>query len=170
MFPLLFIVLLSCASNIRSRKNATHSEVIFKGGIYKDETWSENLKLKRVSWFSEATMQYDILVNELKESSKFSVWLGRDKKYLNDCSKFYVAALYSHFRIGEGDAFLSAQFEKMGFVEKTIPDFEENFKAHNNYSDWRLYEYKVHGFCLPKSQAENSDIAISIPGYSTQTL
>lgn len=162
------ILVVSCAFNNRSRKNVALSEVVLKGGVYKDISWDEKIIFKRTSWYHEATMQYDILIKELKTDSKFVNWLGRDKEYLKECSTFYVAAIYSDINIGEGTAFLESQFNKLGLERKSIMDFNENFRAHHNFSDWRLFEYKVIGLCESKNPV--GDIIVSIPGYKTQKL
>ncbi|MBD65631.1 MAG: hypothetical protein CME62_10525 [Halobacteriovoraceae bacterium] len=169
---LLVLLVTSCALNNRSRKNIATSEIVLKGGIYQGKSWDENFRMKRISWYDEASMQYDVLISEIDKDSQFAKWLGRDYYYLDQCAKFYVTALYSDLDLGEGITYLASKLEKAGLDKRSIQDFSENFKAHQNFADWKLYNYKLYGFCRKPVEGESGseDIVVSIPGFKTKTL
>lgn len=159
------ITLVSCAS---SRKNIAESEIVLKGGVYQNKSWDDKLNFKRISWYNEATMEYDVLIHKMSSDSKFANWLGSDKKQLEKCSEYYIGLLYADINKSQGIPLLTAQFSNLGFDQQSIMDFSDNLKAHPNYKDWRLFEYKIYGFC--KNKDSGKDLVISIPGYHSQEL
>jgi uncharacterized protein YozE (UPF0346 family) len=135
------------------------------GGVYRDKQWSDKLTFKRISWYQEASMEYDLMLHKLDESSNFANWMGQDKSYLKECKDFYVALIYADFNARHLVSFLENQFEEQGIKKVIINTFRENIRAHSNFSDWRLSQYKVEGFC--RSEGANEELFISVPGFQS---
>ena len=70
LFALFLILLSSCASQ-QGRRPIYDSEVSLKGGRFGEKEWDDKLKFKRVSWYQDATLSYDVLIADLKEPSPF---------------------------------------------------------------------------------------------------
>lgn len=164
----LCLIVISCASD-RGRKNIALGEVVINGGIHEDTEWDDKLVLKRTSWFQESSMEYDIMISKLDKNSNFARWLEGDKIYFDQCHDFYVALIYAdplttHLSL----AFLVDQMDKIGLDDKSIPSFEANLKAHDNYQDWRLNQYRIVGFCRPEPPTR--DLVISVPGFKSTRI
>ena len=167
IFLTFILTIASCASS-RARKNIAHGEIIINGGVYNNKEWSDKLVLKRTSWYQEATMEYDLVMHKLTDDSKFASWMGPDRKYLKECKEFYISLAYADLSASNPVSFIVNQIEQRGLTRKSVRSFQDNLKAHDNYSDWRLGKYKVFGFCRPIDS--NGPVVISVPGFKSITL
>jgi len=158
----LLIVVISCASH-RARKNIAYGKITIHGGVYENKEWSDKLTFKRTSWYQEASMEYDLMLTKLEETSPFASWMGSDQKYLKECKEFYISLIYAHVTASTPVSFMVDQLEKSGLKRIGVRNFTENLSAHDNWTDWRLSQYKVFGFCRPADSVE--DIVVSVPGF-----
>lgn len=167
-FFLTILVMASCASD-RGRKNIALGEVVINGGIHHDKQWDDKLVFKRTSWFQESSMEYDIMIHKLDKTSPFAAWLEADKSYFDKCHDFYISLIYADpLATHLTKAFLVDQMDKLGLDDKSIPSFEANLKAHDNYEDWRLNQYRIVGFCKPEPPTR--DLVISVPGFKSTRI
>lgn len=165
--PFLILLFFSC-STYRTRRPIHKTEIVFKGGNYRDMDWSEELKFKRVSWYKDATLSHEILITSLTGESKFSNWMGTDKLHLTRCTDFKIALLYADINAKQGISFLKSQLKNSGYEEISLLNFSHEIKAHQNYGDWKLGRHKFIGLCLENAAKNNIDI--SIPGFKKYTL
>jgi hypothetical protein len=61
-----------------------------------------------------------------------------------------------------------SQFEKVGYGDLILVDFNTQLEAHHSYKDWQLSEYKIVGFC--KKDENTNIVKISIPGFGVKEL
>lgn len=162
-----FIFLLSCSVN-KTRRNFITGEVIIDGGSYQNLTWKEQLKFKRYTWFNEASMKYDILLTQVTNSSKFATWMGRDRSKLLNCRKLMIGLIYTDHNSAFSKPHIVSQFEKTGYSDLILVDFNTHLKSHHSYRDWKLSEYKVVGFC--KKDENTNVVKIDIPGFGIKEL
>ena len=161
------LFLLSCSVH-KTRKNFVAGEIAIDGGSYQNLEWKDEMKFKRYSWFNEASMKYDILLSELKNSSKFATWMGRDRSKLLNCRKLLVGLVYTDINAKYGKPYLISQFEKFGYGNIVMVDFNSHFEAHHSFKDWQLSEHKIVGFCKKDDNSKN--VEIDIPGFGVKEL
>lgn len=167
LFVIFLILGVSCSVR-DTRKNFTHGDVSFVGGSYQEINWEESMNFKRYSWFSEASLRYDILLHRIDPSSKFVQWLERDKSLLENCNHLYIALFYSARNTDFKPTYFASQFEKVGYESLKLMDFDGFLKAHPAYQDWRLFAHKSYGFC--KKDLNTNPVKIKIPGYAPQKV
>ena len=163
----LMIIFVSCSVH-DSRRNFAEGEITFSGGMYQNSSWKENMTFKRYSWYSEATMVYDLLLHKLDKTSKFAEWLDRDKSLIENCNHIYIALIYSARNTDLKPIYFAGEFEKVGYERHTLTDFSDNLFAHHAYRDWRLFSHKLFGFC--KKDLNTNPIKIRVPGFSPKIL
>lgn len=160
----IFIFGFSCSSS-RTRNRVYTSELAFKGGVYKAQEWSNSLNFKRISWFRDSSIVYEILVAKLDKESPFISWLEKDKAEIDRCDEFYVGIYYADLNAPHGSFMIPSQLKAAGLEERSILDFSDQVKAHENYKDWNLEKHRVRGFC--KRKGTNTETIVTIPGYKS---
>lgn len=163
VMALFLVFLMVGCSSLTSRRPIYETDISIRGGQFQDKEWEEKLKFKRVSWFKDATVTHEVLLTKLAADSKFANWLESDKKYLSQCSEFYVGIIYADINAAQGQSYLVSQLEKSNLKEVSILSFSSHIKAHQNFMDWKLIRHKVIGLC--RTQASLSKMTINIPGF-----
>ena len=166
LFTLSFIASCSHHSN---RTYVTKGEVNFNGGVHGSKSWTEVMKFNRHSWFSEITMEYDLMIHKLEKKSPFAVWMGTDKKLYNSCKEIYVGLVYANSYKDKTVSQVNSKLEELGLSQITLLNFEENIKAHKRYSENNLGQYNFFGYCA-KSENSLSGKSIHFPGYQSTKL
>ncbi len=167
IFSFLFVII-SCSTISDTRNSFSEKEFVYTGGIYHNYKWDDELKLKRYSWYKDATMTNEIVLANLDRHSPFSKWLGRDFKYLNECEKLQVLLLYSNSTSTQKNPYLEAEIEDDNYRVFKMLEFEKEFKAHHNFKDWGLEMHNVYGLCKLKNASEN--IVVTLPGFKSKIL
>ncbi len=165
----LFLILLSSCASQQGRRPVYDSEVPLKGGRFAEKEWDDKLSFKRVSWYQDATLSYDLLIAELKESSPFINWLGSNKLKLNQCSHFYITFLYASPTMSNGLYHLRQELMNNELEEVSVVDFAAEVKANRIIQDRNLWEYKVVGWCS-KDDSESPKINVRNSGYKDYPL
>lgn len=165
---IIFIFFIYSCSTYKTRNQVYSSNIQFKGGVLNDQSWDDSLSFKRVSWFFDATENYEILISKLDKDSPFASWLETDRLYLTSCEHFYIVALYADINANDGTSLLTSELNKSGLKEMNILHFSYHMKAHQNFKDWKLGRHKIVGMC--SSNKLQDQISISIPGHKTFKL
>lgn len=161
---LLFLIILCSCSNMLKRNTTMQSDIVFRGGQYKDKSWSERLLFKRESWYKEINMVYDFSYSKLTQESPFWDWLGSAKLVAGKCDQFYVTLLYVKRNSELTTAAFLEQFEQAGYEQIVINDFAKEMTAHTGFGDWRLSRHKVVGLC-GKADTKNP-VLVQAPGFA----
>lgn len=157
---------LACAH--QSRRPINTSKVVFVGGQYADKHWDQKLVFTKYSWFKGATLENELLLSKLNKESAFSAWLGPDNKQLDDCSELLIVVAYAKVSAAQGKSNLYAQIEKAGFKRIDLLEFSRHLEAHQNYTDWKLTQHKIVGFC--RNNLSRQPIEMIIPGFPKKAL
>lgn len=168
LLQLFFILtLISCSSTTKNMVQT--GDLTLVGGIYEDKTWADKLVLKRVSWFKELTLQYDILYADLKkEETPFYLWFSdKEKDKLKSCDAAYLYLNYTldDRKVDHKDVL--KQLEKKGYSVVDIPVFAKQLKMHPNYEYLSLQVYKSQAICGPKFSESTK---VTVPGFNTVSL
>jgi hypothetical protein len=161
----IFSVMISCTS-MSSLNKVLQSDVPFSGGVGSEKEWNDTLKLRRTSWYYEATMTNDLFVGELSKESPFVEWLGTAKKnMLSDCKQFFIAIYRIHnFRRAAKGRLLKPISDK-GLREINIVEFKAHMKSHPTFTGLHLDTYQVTGFCSDKNIPHIDAISIDLPAF-----
>lgn len=162
---LLFVI--SCASH-QSRNKIFEGEVILKGGNLGDKSWDDDLVLKRVGWFKDASLKHEMLYTKMTKDSPFTAWLGGRKISLSTCENFFIVFLYSDINAENSNALIINELKQAGLEQKEVLDFTYHIRAHQNFLDWKLLDHKVLGFCQNKTLSQ--PITINVPGHKSYKL
>lgn len=164
---LVFLLAFSCSTlNKNLVKEGTYD---IKGGVYKNMKWDESLTFKRVSWFKELTLTFDIFMTQIKKESPFYVWFSEDeKKLVESCldSRIVLTYAWDPMQISREGFF--AEAEKMGYERLSVPNFHSNVKMHPNFARINVYLYKTSLLCRKRLGSES--LAITFPGFNTVLL
>jgi hypothetical protein len=159
---------LTACSIYKTRRSMTKSEIVIRNGVYLDKEWESDLIFKRYSWYKDASMSNEIMLSEISLKSDFSHWLATDKYHINKCEKFYIGLIYSDTSVKQGNSYLLAQLNKQGLEEKSIVNFSQELKAHQNYIDWGLSGHKIIGLCQMTKKSDN--YYLTLPGFMQNSL
>lgn len=161
------ILAFSCSTlNKNLVKKGTYD---IKGGVYKNMKWDDSLTFKRISWFKELTLTFDIFMTEVKKESPFYAWFSEDeKKLVESCLDSKVVLTYAWDPMQISREGFYAKAEEKGFERMSIPEFHSNVKMHPNFARINVYLYKTHLLC--RKRLANEALAISFPGFNTVVL
>lgn len=170
MKSLVILVLLAiagCAAHKSYNKTAT-GKVYLTGGVYKEDSWDENLKLKRLSWYHGMTLYYDLLLWEAKLDSDFSKWFSaQEKEFFVKCEKFLVSVAYSADPNKISHVMAREQMKLNGYDDVIVNTFANYFKSHPSAVEWKLTNYKVTGYCKRSpTRLDPKNIQINFPGFT----
>lgn len=156
-----------CAGFLQ-QKQVINSDISLQGGVYHEKSWDDELKFKRVSWYDQATMLYDIIYTKLDESSPFVNWMGSDRLTVSTCKTFWIALVYAKRNGLLNASGISQQITKAGYRDVIILDFAREFKSHQGFKDWRLSQHRIIGLC--SNSEDDRPVELSLPGYTPQEV
>ena len=158
---ILFIIL-SCSNFVHNRthKNTFH----LRGGKAEGAQWHDHLIFKRISWYAEMTLLYDLLYTEIGTESPFFRWLSEnEQKDLKQCPKSFVVISYQL----DSDRLSHSQFENFteqsSFQKIILTDFYNTIKMHPDFRRHFLHLYEVYALCA-KNPSINS-IYVNFPNF-----
>ena len=160
---IVLVALLFSCSNL-SQNVVKEDELVFTGGVYQEDSWKDEMQFKRISWYKEISLVYDVLFYKVDPTSKFYVWFSTSEKELvTSCEKFLVSIAYNLPGSGITHRIFKNEMLSNGYINYSIPNFVTNLKGHPDFTKWTLQSYKVEGYCLSKKLG--TDIDINLPGY-----
>ena len=163
------IVLMSCSSIHKTKKSFIKSKTIFKGGVYKDKSWSESLEFNRYSWLSDAKLEYEILLHRLDKKSPFFAWFGKEGRDIALCNDIFVGLSYTSLTSPQKRSYFYNQFEEQGYEDLAVLEFSKNIMAHTQFHDWGLQFHKTFALCAKGKKAVKK-FQINAPGYKTKKI
>lgn len=161
------LALTSCAN--LSKNTVKEGDFIVRNGTAGDKTWKENLTLKRVSWYHELTMEFDLIIGSIAPQSGFNFWFGAEE--LGDaqkCPDFKVLMAYSLDTKILPYSLLNEQLELAGYKKIDLMAFKKNFLQHPDSEMNSLRLYQVYGIC--RSTKDTKPLILNFPGFSEKVI
>lgn len=163
ILALTLLLILGGCSNLTKNYVKKGDFKIRNGKIF-DKVWKEDFNLKRVSWYQELTMQYDVIIGKIDSNSGFYNWFSADeKKQIANCSEFNVILAYSLNTNILPYSYLNEQLEVAGYSKIELNTFKRNLNQHPDANEYSLNLYKVIGAC--KTLTKENSLKLSLPGY-----
>jgi hypothetical protein len=164
VIALLFVC--ACAAH-KSYNQTTTGKVTLRGGTYKEDVWNDNLVFKRMSWYHGMTLYYDALLYRADPESKFSQWFSpSEKEFFSKCESLIVAVNYSASPDRISHVNFREQMKLNGYDDVVINTFATYVRTHPNSQDWRVFNYKIMGYCKRAPTSFNKDgLIINFPSF-----
>lgn len=165
---LIFVLLaVSGCAAYKTYNQTTTGQVALRGGVYRDESWDQALKFKRMSWYHGFTLYFDALFWKADIDSPFSKWFSpQEKEFFTKCEKFIVTAGYSADPTKISHVNFREQMKLNGYDDVVINTFASALRSHPSANDWRLQNYKVMGYCKRSpSRMKGQGLAINFPSF-----
>ena len=166
LIPLMLIF--SSCSNL-SKNSVKEGEFYIKNGVSGSKKWDENLILKRVSWYHELTLQFDLMIGNITPQSGFNFWFSKSE--LEDvlkCSDFRILMTYSVDTKLFPYSLLNEQLEIAGFKKIDLFEFKKNLMVHPDSELNSLRLYQVYGVC--RKENEPKSLNLNFPGYLEKSI
>ncbi len=164
---LLFVVFLISCSSLSENQVLVGSDS-FSGGSYKGQQWSEDLKFKRVSWYSKAHLAYDSYISKFEPNGQFrSLITANDQAQINSCADILVTFNTSNFHRALRDSEMRELLKPQGFEVISVPGLVKNLKLHPDYTRLKLHMYRAMVFC---SKGPVSMINLNLANYKDISL
>ncbi|MBY0414387.1 MAG: hypothetical protein K2Q18_09485 [Bdellovibrionales bacterium] len=166
IFTLLLFVT-SCAN--LSKNSVKEGEFIVRNGTSGKNTWIENLVFKRVSWYHELTLEFDLMMANVPPQSGFNFWFSPDElAAAGKCGDFRIILAYSSDTKILPYSTLNTQLDLAGFKKLDMSAFKLNFLQHPDSEMNSLRLYQVYGAC--RSEKELKPLIFNFPGFSEKTV
>ncbi len=160
-----FIV--SC-SNL-TKNTVREAGFTIKNGVVADKKWTEDLRLNRLSWHHEMTLQFDLMMGNILPQSGFNFWFSRSEQSLIDkCSDFRIVMAYSQDTKYIPYSYLNDQIKNAGFQKIELTEFKANLLQHPDSELNSLRLYQIFGIC--RIEKSPKPLIFNFPGYSEVTL
>ena len=164
-FPLV-VLLFGCASF--SLNQVTTSKLVLKNGYFDGEFVKSELVFKKISWYREASLIYQINLAEVSENMPHFKWFSSAvQKDIRKCSRFYVALLYSHSNDYIYHDQVKEQLNQQGIQLYLIPNFWGILIMHPQFKKGSLHLHRGKGLCI---EDEKESILLKLSGYPTEVI
>ncbi len=163
---ILLVLLLTTSCSLTGRNIVQVNDFELAGGSVGNSSWKDELKLKRISWYQEMTMVFDVLLGEVTPNSPFYDWFSTSEKVsLKSCSKSYLALYYSSASEVISKNNFIKQASSQGFEKYVMNEFAGALRLHPQYitNSFQLYDIAI--FCS-KSNLGNS-LKVEFPNFKT---
>ncbi len=164
---LIFLLTFSCSTlNKNMVKIGTYD---ISGGVFENLKWDTSLTFKRISWFKELTLTFEIFMTTVTKDSPFYVWFSEDeKRMVESCLDNKIVLTYAWDPMQISREGFYAEVEKLGYERMSIPNFHSHVKMHPNFARINVYLYKTSLICRKK--IGDQKLVISFPGFNSVTL
>ena len=164
---LLLLAVSGCAV-YKSYNKTTKGAVNFRGGSFKDQTWDQTLKMRRLSWYHGMSLYYDMLLWKADIDSPFAQWFSpSEKEFFVKCETFLVSVSYSADPQKISHVLAREQMKLNGYDDVVVNTFASYLKSHPSAVEWKLENYKVIGYCKrAPSRLGSNDLLINFPGFT----
>ena len=161
------LTFISC-SNL-SKNLVKEGPFVVKNGTAGDKVWNENLNFKRVSWYHELTLQFDLMLGAITPQSSFNFWFSKDElDYIGKCGEFKIVVAYSQDTKVIPYSYLNEQLENSGYKKVELLAFKKNFLQHPDSEMNSLRLYQVYGICRPDNIGKS--LIFNFAGYKEKIV
>lgn len=163
---LIFFILLSCAST--SQNLIQEGEVTLKGGQGEEKNWDTDLNFKRVSWYSELTMIFDLFYIDTEKAGEFKNWFSDfESRTVKQCQESLITFVYhlDDRRYSKETFFQSMRDQDYEVLE--IPNFSSYLKLHPDFEELSFSLYDIKLLCRKKGSGMAKVI---VPSYQAVSI
>lgn len=140
-----------------------------RNGTAGDKIWSENLKLTRVTWYHELTMEFDLIMGSISPQSGFNFWFSAGElAEVNKCQDFKIVLAYSMDTKVLPYSVLNEQLDLAGYRKVELLTFKKHFLQHPDSEMNSLRLYQVYGVCRAENQ--NKPLIFNFPGFTEKVV
>ena len=166
LFPVL--IALSC-SNLSSNR-AVEGEFYLREGKIGEHRWDKALIFKKISWYTEMTLLYDILYTKLPEDSPFwHLFSDDEKKDLKGCSESFVVMSYELDPERMSDAQVENFVEQASFEKMALASFRETLATHPDFRRHFLHRYDIYALCR-RDGGSSGGILLNFPHFDPKIM
>lgn len=163
------LCVISCSSTNLSKNIVREGDFIVKNGVFADKKWEENLTFKRLSWYHELTLQFDLKIANVTPQSSFNFWFSpTEQQDIQKCSDFRVVIAYSLDTKLIPYSILNEQLELAGFKKVDLFNFKKHLMVHPDSELNSLRLYQVYGIC--RLDKEVKPLILNFPGYNEKSI
>ena len=150
----------SCASRgggSSSKNFVKKGNFYLVGGRFEQLEWRDKLQFKRVSWYHELTLLFDMMLSKWHGDSKFSYWLSpAEQDIVESCHQFYLLLSYATDSGDITHSMFNQIMRNNGLELIEMPNFRTYLRLHPDFASNSLRRYQVQGLCqkdpIPKNQ------------------
>ncbi len=169
IFPIFLYMLVSCST--LTKQLIDYGEFSIKGGVYKNQKWNDSLTFKRVSWFHEFSMFFDVNVVRFNNKGPFANWLSPDEvAEISGCRDFLISLTYSLDEDKISQRMFLDEMVRNGYDKIMLPNFEIHLKLHPDFDRSSLSLYKLYGHCKRTDSEIVQSISVGFPGFSESII
>ena len=170
-FLFLFLILFSSLNCSHFSKNQVkRSSFTVSGGRSAHESWSDALKFKRISWYREWSLVFDLFYTRLEENSPFYGWISpAEKNFLDKCQDHYIVMTYHPSSSVISHAFFLDGAARVGYERIFLNEFDKQLRMHPGLTFFSLPLYKIHALCRSGGSGGKA-LALDFPGFNRVEL
>ena len=172
-FLLLFWILLSLSWGCShfSQNQVKRSSLTVSGGRSATNSWNDSLKFKRISWYRQWSLVFDLFYAPLKEDSPFFQWVSREEKaFLDKCGEVHIVMSYYPAGGVVSDAMFLGEVERLGHERIYLDGFDKELKMHPGLAAFSLPLYNIHALCHSQKGGVAGKLALDLPGFNRVEL
>jgi hypothetical protein len=157
----------SCSSVTKNM--VKQGEMAVAGGVMNNQEWGDLLSFKRISWFKELTLNYDILYTPISKDSRFYAWFSpSEKRKIESCQQVWLLYNYSLDTRKVSHRDVLSQLKEQGFDTFPINHFHRQLSMHPNFEYLSMQVYKPQALCM--LTGNSSETHLIIPGFKSVKL
>ncbi len=147
-----------------SKNEVLKSNFKLVGGVGARRVWDDSLNFKRISWYKETSLVFDILLAPISEQSPFYSWFSTtEQEQLRECKQAYIYLDYTLDSKFLSRTDVRDQLRQQGFRPVVVTNFVRELKNHPQYRRNNLSYYRVMGLCRVSS---SSGMKVKLPGFA----
>lgn len=168
VIPLILLSLIASCSNL-SKNTIKEGSFSLRNGVVAEKKWIEELKLTRLSWYHEMTLQFDLMMGNILPQSGFNFWFSKSElDQMSKCIDFRLVVSYTQDSTVIPNSYLLEQLKQSGFQKIELSDFKTHFLQHpdSELNSFKLYQ--IFGAC--RLEKSDKPLILNFPGYSEISL
>tara|TARA_Y100001970_G_C14210947_1_gene846875 strand:+ start:1600 stop:2055 length:456 start_codon:yes stop_codon:yes gene_type:complete len=139
-------------------------EFTLKEGRLLEKKWQDKIIFKRYSWYKDLSLNFEILLGEIKRDSNFYSWvLPETKEIIKKCNKLFVSLFYYPSKHKKFYKLMNKKLDKKGLKKVRLKRVEENLKMHPDLDQFFYHNYTNQFFC--SESKKNKTIIVQFPGF-----
>ena len=153
-----------------TQNQVSRSALTVSGGHAGGGKWSDSLPFKRISWYHQWSLVFDLFYARLDGNSPFYGWISREeKRFLDQCRDHYIVMTY-HSRSGViTDALFLDGAQDFGYEKIFLDGFDKQLRMHPALASFSLPLYKIYALCR-SGKGNDGTLSVSLPGFERVEL
>ena len=153
-----------------SKNQVKRSSLGLKGGRSGVTSWSDSLRFKRISWYREWSLVFDLFYTRLTPDSPFYGWMSPEEKdLLAQCTEHYIVMTYHSRSSVVSSAALLEGAARIGYQKVFLDGFDKQLRMHPGLMGLSLPLYVIHALCRSGPEA-GGKLAMDLPGFNRVEL